>query len=394
MKYDHLNAVSGHKVSTSSIQNLARGAGSSFIPPFCPNDRCTEHILPTQPFYARFGYYRSQAELSGIQRFRCKKCRRTFSATFFSLEYRQRGYPSTLNASLFRYLQMGSSVREIGRKLGKAESTLRKRYQRMARYALLRHTQLTQSSHIREALVYDGLENFAKSQYDPNQIQQLIGKDSLFIYDFNFVPLNRKGKRSDRQLRIEKLIENEEGRYDPRAIRTATAELFRRNYIRRPPGTHDPWTIYMDRHFQYARAIRRDLSDLPITPIRIPSTDARTFKNHLFAVNHADLIIRQRLAAFTRETISFCKTAQSMIERYILFMVDKNYIRPQFVKRHKNRPLAHIQTPAMAAGVTTRPMTFREFFGAPLSPQHVDLNREWGRYYLGMPTYSREKRHI
>jgi hypothetical protein len=276
----------------------------------------------------------------------------------------------------------------MGRMLNLSEHCVRNRLKKMAQWTLLKHAYLSQELKIEEPIVYDGLEAFAKSQYDPNQIQQAIGKDSLFIYDFNFIPLNRKGRMSPRQKRKRTEIEKREGRYLPRAIRVASREIFLRLYQRRK-NEAIPQLLITDEHFQYWRAINWDLTSCKIKHIRISSKETRNYKNQLFAINHADLLTRQHIAAFRRETISFSKKHESMIQKYILFLGWKNYFRTQYVKSHKMDPQTNEQTPAMKLGICSKILEFHEFFDIRLTERQIPLNREWKCFYKEQPTYSR-----
>jgi hypothetical protein len=258
----------------------------------------------------------------------------------------------------------------------------------MASFALVRQSQFLESIQIEEPLVLDGLENFAKSQYEPNHINQALGKESLFIYDFNFAPLNRKGKMSLRQKVIRSHLDSKLGRFSPRAIRTSTRELLSRLYEKRKTPSQ-PLIVYSDEHFQYRRAVKEDLKEFNISQIQISSKDYRNFKNHLFAVNHSDLLIRQHVGAFSRETICFAKKHERMIQKFTLFMVFKNFMRTQFVKPHKRNPETNRITPAMALKLTSKPLAFHEFFSLRLTPTQVKLNREWELFYYQKPTYSR-----
>lgn len=338
-------------------------------------------------FWMRWGYYCSSSHPEGIQRFRCRLCRVTFSRTVFLLEYR--AMKRFLNYAIFQKITTGHSACEIARQLHCSEHLVRERLRKLARHAFLRHTELIEGFQIREDVVFDGLENFAGSQYDPNHIQHAVLRDSLFILNFNFAPLNRKGKMTEEQKVKNEEIQKTQGKYPKKAIRWASKELFEWLLERKSPEMEN-LTLVSDEHFQYRRAIEWDLSGAPIRHIRISSRKTRNYQNLLFSVNHADLLTRQQLAAFQRETISFCKTHQAMIERYMLFMVKKNYMRTQFVKKLKRRPRAHLHTPAMEAGVSTHRFSFREFFGKTLSDQHVTLSREWKCFYDGVPTYKRE----
>ena len=318
--------------------------------------------------------------------FRCKKCGKGFRYSSFKLSYREK--KPGINSKIFELFTTGASNRHMGRIIGVSEHCIRGRLKKLAQWTLMKHAQLTRDLKIEEPIVYDGLEAFAKSQYDPNQIQQAIGKSSYFIYDFNFVPLNRKGRMTRAQKQIRADIEKEKGRYHPKAIRIATKELFSRLYERRS-SPQDALTIYSDEHFQYERAIRRDLRGCKITHFQTSSKDTRNYQNNLFAVNHADLLTRQHIAAFRRETISFSKKHERMIQKFILFLGWKNYFRPIFVKPHKRRKERNTRTPAMEVGICSKILKFHEFFDLRLTPKQVPLNREWDCFYHEKPTYSR-----
>ena len=109
-----------------------------------------------------------------------------------------------------------------------------------------------------EPLCYDGLENFAKSQFDPNHINQVVGRDSLFIYDFNFAPLNRKGRMSERQKKRKAQIEQDDGAYPKRAIRLATTSILQRILSKQKDKK---LVLLTDEHFQYKRSLIYDLKN-------------------------------------------------------------------------------------------------------------------------------------
>jgi hypothetical protein len=391
-----------------------------FQPPFCPNEDCEKHLISDfegrigedeiyetsetftteeqernkerkkrakkKLFYRVNGWSTLQVYPYRNRKYQCLHCGRNFCYSYFKLYYRAklRG----LDSEIFRLFTCGTSNRHIARHIGCSEHTVREKLKNMSLWALMKQAEYLNGIKISEPIAYDGLENFSSSQYDPNHIQQCIGTESLFIYDFNFAPLNRKGRMSDRQKRIRNEIEGLHGRYDTRAVRKSSKVIFERLHS---VWDHSkgPMVLITDRHFQYDRAVKRDLKHLKINHVRISSKDTRNFQNQLFPVNHADLLIRQHVGAFRRETISFSKTALAMILKYNLFMVWMNFFRPNFVKKHVNRPTAHTHTPAMELGITTKPVKFNEFFDIRITPKQVKLNPEWLCFYQGIPTYQR-----
>jgi transposase-like protein len=377
----------------------------------CPNIKCelhhalrsqdsTEGAEKSQPSCKRSfkcnGSYSVRAsfgchdDLTRRQRFRCLRCGRTFSETFFSLEYRYQR--QQLNAPIFRYFSQGLSNHQIARLLGVSERVVRWRLRRIAQQSLLIHAHKTRGLNIREPISYDGVENFAKSQYEPNNIQQAIGMKSLFIYDFNFAPLNRKGRMSDRQRQRKAQIEQAWGTFDRDAIRKSTAQLLLR-LVQRCPA-HERLVLATDQHFQYRRAIERDLKPHirgRIDHATISSKASRVYKHILFPVNHADLLLRQHVKAFARETISFSKTHGAMVQKYAIFMVYKNYIRPKFTKVQKRDPTSNLNTPAMSAKVESAPLSFEQFFSQRMLPTQVELPEEWKLFFHGQVGFSRSK---
>lgn len=358
-----------------------------FVPPYCPNESCEFHIRKDdRKFYRNMGWGRVKTYPFFVKKYQCNQCKRNFRYSYFKFDYRQqrRG----INFKIFFLFTLAVSNREISRRLHCSEHLIRRRLKLMSQWALLEQSLRTTNYKLTEPIIYDGLEAYAISQYEPNQIQQAIGKESLFIHDFNFVPLNRKGKMSLKQKRVNKYLESNTGRYDPKAIRKGSVEIFRRLYEKRADLTN-PFILCSDRHFQYRRAVEIDLKDLNIQHVTVSSKATRNYKNVLFPINHADLLIRQHCAAFRRETIAFAKTHERMIQKYALFMVWKNFFRTQFVKPHARDPETNRATPAMRLGIVSKPLEFHEFFNTKRTLKQVTLSREWNCFYHEIPTYQR-----
>ncbi len=264
-------------------------------------------------------------------------------------------------------------MRSIARKIKKTEHLVRIRIRNMSRFAELKHAKLSSYLKIEEPIVYDGLENFSFSQYDPNNINHAVGKRSLFIYDFNLAPLNRKGRMSAYQVKKKARLERLHGHYARDAIRTSTTRIFRRLVER---AKDRDLTIYSDRHFQYVRSVEIDLANEKITHIKISSKIHRNFHNPLFAVNNIDLQARHNRAAFKRETIAFSKHEIAMQDSFNLYATYRNYMRPKFWGTHRSDPKCSITSPAMELGIADRIYTFKEFFRDRVLPTQVKLNED------------------
>ena len=321
-----------------------------------------------------------------MRRGRCLKCKKTFTYSYFKLEFGE--HYRRLNSTIFSLYTKGLSKCEISRVIRHSEHLVRDRLSKIARWGLLQQSKFLQNISISEPIVYDGLENFAYSQFDPNNINHAIGKETYFTYDFNFAPINRKGKMSPRQKELKKILEAKHGKYPPSILRTTSKRIFKRLVDN---SRHKILILHSDEHFQYRKAIRIDLPKEVIIHQTISSKAARNFQNPLFAVNNFDLLIRQKSAAFKRETISFSKHSIAMVEKFVLTMIHKNYMRPIFYKKHVRDPLIHLHSPAMRLGITKKVLSFKMFFNIRPTASQVSLNEDWQEYYLKIDRLSRRK---
>jgi hypothetical protein len=340
----------------------------------CPNPKCDAPFSSLRPR----GFSRPLNCLYGRQRRRlqCPACGLRCTENVHKIHYRLRHKDPALNAKILELSLQGLSHRKISRFLSISEHSIRIRLQRLAQRALEFHHLSTKNLMISEPLAYDGLENFAASQYDPNNINHAVGRHSLFIYDFNFASLNRKGRMSPWQKRRLQHIVARHGRYDPKAIRIATQDILSRLHQKRDPSR--PLLMLSDEHFQYRKVLREDLNLTQTEHQTVSSKACRNYQNILFSVNHADLVIRQNVAAFARETISFSKTPGRMCQRYALFMVHKNYMNAQFTKKQKNRPGADQISPAQRLGLCSKVLGFSDIFARRSLPDAIqDMNPDW-----------------
>lgn len=349
-----------------------------FWPSICPRSRCsgTDFNRHGENSLKRFPYF--------SLRFLCLTCGSTFTSSVFRLDYCQKSWGH--NKEIFLHHRLGISRRESARQIGHSEKLVRGRLIKMARRGLLLHAKLSGTLPVDEPIVYDGLENFSFSQYQPNNINHVVGKETLFTYDFNFSPLNRKGRMSERQRRIHRKLNEKFGKFPQNSIRESTSKILRRMFTRMKSPV-----LYSDRHYAYEKSVRMDLKKFRVTHYRVSSKIARNFKNHLFAVNNVDMQARHNLSAFKRETIAFSKHTVAMQESFLLYVIFRNYMRPKFWGTHRSDPETSKKSPAMYAGITNKILSFDEFFGMEVLPKEVKLNEDQKRLYQREDPYSRQK---
>jgi len=71
-----------------------------------------------------------------------------------------------------------------------------------------------------------------------------------------------------------------------------------------------------------------------------------------------------------------------MIQKYMLFLVYKNYMATQFTKKHVRRPEAHEKSPAQMLGLTKQLLRFSQVFKFyPRQAEIEGLSRpEWRQF--------------
>lgn len=316
----------------------------------------------------RHGWYSRAGTPQRIQRFRCESCRHTFSTQSFSPTYKLRR-AEVLTAVAFRLLAC-SGYRQIAREARCAPSTVMRQARRLGRHALLYLWDHRPRGPVREPLVIDGFESFAYSQYDPLYLNLVVGAESHYLYSFTHTPLRRKGRMTPAQKRRRAKLEAEHGRPDPRGIERGTLAALRL-------AVPEPQALVVrsDEHADYPRALR-GLRGYDITHERTSSKAARTTGNPLFPVNLKDLWLRQSGSHHKRETISFSKRHQAVVERAAWLMLWLNYGK-QFSENHGGG------TPAMRLGLTDRPIPIPELLEKRLFPARVSLPGPVAGYQRG-----------
>jgi len=298
------------------------------------------------------------------------------------LDYRHR--KAGLFEDIFNNSSQGLSNRAIARNLKVSESTIRNKIKHLARQSLLHWESYAKKLNLNEPVAYDGFETFVFSQYDPNNINHVVGKNSLYLYDFSYSHLNRKGRMTPAQKLKMRKIEEKKGRYPSNRVRVQTLSVLK--YLESINRERKETILYTDEHRSYKLALDTDLRGHHFDHRTISSRAFRGPSNPLFPINHLDLKLRHFLKSCTRETIAFNKNEMGLIDRYVLHAIQKNFLRSRLIKgRQEHRT----HSPAMLVGLTDRILSFKEFFKLRLTRYQVKLRDEWVKYYQRIVDCSR-----
>ena len=299
-------------------------------PPFCPNRNCKMHWLTkrSRSWYTLSGYYFTHT-FGRIRRYECRACRKRFSQQSFSLDYAaKRKLPYDY---ILKQLKSAAGIRDIARDLKVSPTTITNRITRLSRQALSIHSYLKSSIRLKEDLVADGFESFAVSQYFPDNIHLLAGKESQYLYAFDYAHMNRKGRMTDYQKERNRILKNS----TPGAvsITRSFSNLCKQIDLLLENGEKSGITLYTDEKPQY----RKVLSDLTfnkkVTHRRVNSKKVRNLSNDLFSVNYLDREIRKDNANHVRETVQFSRNVNNNQERLAVYSLYHNYMKPYRIKR-------------------------------------------------------------
>ena len=130
----------------------------------------------------------------------------------------------------------------------------------------------------------------------------------------------------------------------------------------------------------YARALRVLDHRNQVRHVTVSSKARRENPSHpLWLTNHLHRLWRHGRADHKRETLSFSKKLQGLMERAWLTLVWRNLIKGI---SERTRERARI-TPAMRAGLAERPLSPEELFGRRRFPRIVGLPDDYRPFYEG-----------
>ena len=325
------------------------------IPPFCPNPNCLHHYdlgVEYRGYWKHAGCYLTLV-IGSVRRFTCIACGRSFSERTFSIDYYTKRNLDF--REIHRAISQSESQSSIARHLGCSSESVQNRIDRLARNCLALHEQLLASIKLSEHLVADGFESFDRSQYFPNQINLLVGKQSQFLYGVTHTTIRRKGCMTTTQKRARAQIETR-FRPPPTAIEHSFTRLLEIVPSMWSPMTMQTLTLWTDEHQAYPRSINRiptlksARDSGSFVHHTVSSKSARTVSNPLFAVNYYDRELRKDVAAFRRESTCFTRNVSNGLSRFVLHLVYHNYQKHHRVRVCRTSMQVHAEVAGINAG--------------------------------------------
>jgi transposase-like protein len=320
-------------------------------PSFCVNKDCEKHSKENKRkhWYAKYGFYNTKVR-GKIQRFRCKICGKTFSVQTFSLDYCVKKKLSY--RKIMKYSSESMSLSSISRMLNTSVESISNRITRLSRQITYYHNYLKSEINLKEALTSDGFESFVKSQYFPNNIHLLGGKESQYLYFFNYVLLKRKGRKTKYQEeRLRKLYKKVN--FEKRALSNSFSEVIDEFF--ELAGTSDiNISLYTDMKPEYKSVFRNhklysEYKDR-ISHKIIHSKQHRIVSDDTFTNDYLDRELRKDQANHRRETKCFSRNVCSCLDRINVYFFYHNYIKDYRVKNSIYRGISHAEVAGVPKG--------------------------------------------
>lgn len=353
----------------------------NFVPPHCPYEQCPDHVIDDGRVYrfTRRGYQRNRRPPGWVRIFQCRACGRYFRDSCFTLDHWKK--VSGLWPEIFLGLANGQAKRQIARTLGIHRGTVDLAERMIAKHCILLHRrQLDRlQGKIAEPVAFDGFRTFAGSQYEPLDLNTMIGCRSEFWFHLAAAPLRRSGTMTARQREIRAWRERQLGLPEKGVRRRITREALEELLRLRAPGRRLEWRT--DKEPDYARALAelRSRQRVPLRHRTISSRARRDTGNPLWRVNLLHLLLRHSLKSHTRETIAFHKLLRTLIDRAAILRTWLNMVKGVSERDAKGART----TPSMKLGLEQRPKTAAELFARRLFRKHFKLTAEEARQYDG-----------
>ena len=309
---------------------------------YCPNPHCPNHGNPPQRgSWIRKKGFTSTRRDGRIQRYQCTDCLRTFSLSYFSINYcvkRKLSYPKLLN-----HLVSGSGIRDMGRSMKCSPHMITHRLQRLSRRITSVSVPEIDALELKESVAADGLENFILSQYFPTNVNILVGQRSQFIYTFNAYHFKRKGTCTAQQrIKKEKLYET--ACFEKRAASLRFKEIL--DFLSKKADTSPINRIILDTDENPVYRHQFDHHESMPLKVRHRKTNSRVernYQNKLFPCNYIDRQIRKDLAEYIRETVQFGRNINNSMDRFTCYSFWHNFLKPYRINRKKRKFEYHSQ---------------------------------------------------
>jgi len=322
-----------------------------FQPGFCPCE--SPECRPGSSFqYQRRGTFTRACDGRAVQRFQCKRCKRTFSTQTFRVDYRLR--KPALDRAVLLLLISKVTQRQSARDLKCDRGAIARRLERFGKHCQAFHERLMHERGQTRAwpgrFVLDELETYEHNRrLKPLTVPVLVHKQSHCILHASVGTLPARKPLSPANQKKLELLERVEGKRRSQS-RAKVAECF--EVLQSVCPTTGIVMVNTDQKHTYRALLREAFGDRLVhetTHSRAP----RSYWNPLFVVNHTFAMLRDGLSRLVRRTWAGSKQREKLEWHLWVYIAWRNYVRPITNARPD-------ESAGMAAGLAPRMLEVSE----------------------------------
>ena len=287
---------------------------AAFTPTFCPRPPCRG--MTGLRFHKKGEFWR-KCDNRLVQRFRCLRCRGTFSIQTFRVDYGLHKPLCTLD--ILRGFVAKTTQRHMARTFGVDRKTIARRLELLGRHCEDFHRlrlELLPRGFADAGFAFDELETFEQNRiHQPVTVPLLVHDRSYFVVDFEVGRLPSRNKKKARA----------SGRADrPSESKQACQAVFRR--FAKALRANDTVSLSTDKKPGYLRWIWQACPRIG-SHGQTSSRRRRDLSNPLASVNLTFAMLRDGLSRLVRRNWAYSKKRQKLRRHLWIWAAWRNYVR-------------------------------------------------------------------
>jgi hypothetical protein len=296
--------------------------GPSFVPPFCPNEKCPRHLTPLPGFWQARGYYQPRCRKEPVPRFRCRHCSRGFSRQTFRVDYRD--HRPECNQRLLEELSSGVGLRQAGRIVHLSVGAVQRKARKLAKACRLLHQNLFTALPNGRTLALDEEETYEHASIRTLTMPVIIDNDTRFVIA-SAVGTTRRLARLGTGRRRRQDREEKAGRRRDESRQCVLAVLqFADSRL-----AGNTLTLRTDEKASY-RVLAKQVFGSRVIHETTSGQAPRTTYNPLFGINSTLAMSRDNCGRLRRKSWLVTKKREFLQLHMQAFIAYRNYVRCRF----------------------------------------------------------------
>ena len=298
----------------------------SFSPDRCPYEDCQARDSGDTAFFHHWGSFTPNCRNQSVPRFRCRKCKRTFSRQTFRHDFRQRLLH--IEGPLLRQFVSGTGIRQSARILGVNRKTVARKLKRLSEQCHAIHDSLAKRLRGTMHWQFDELETFETSRLTmPVTMGALIDVKSRFIIEQENGTMAARGNLSEHG---KQLAERHDRQFGKR--RCQSREIVAAIFSRAAERLSSEATVRLttDRKKSYPRIAKETLGEQLTKHRRVSGKLPRGPGSTLHPINLTLAMLRDGMGRLRRRSWLASKCRVWLRRHAWIYVAYRNYVRRRF----------------------------------------------------------------